>query len=116
MTFIINEDDSVTGTIVGTAFISGHDTEVDFQLDGVFDPQSKKFNGKIIGKIKNHDTNDKFISTDEYVANWQERRIKKWDEDVVSEFFTFHGNVDEENRKINGFFSFFHWREMEGEY
>lgn len=116
MTMVINEDDTVSGKMKGTAFIQGHDTEIDFNLEGVFDPQSKQFNGKIVGKMKNHDTADTFVTPEKYVSDWQQSRVKRWDEEVASQFFTFHGSVDEDNRKINGYFSFFHWRKMEGEY
>jgi hypothetical protein len=110
----INPDNSVSGKMVGVTLIGGNDTNIDFKLDGVFDPQSKEFSGTITGSMVGHSTDMKSITPQQYVNNWKEKR--NWHDDVLSKCFTFHGTVDEENRKINGYFSFFHWRTMEGSY
>ncbi len=111
---VINPDNSVSGTMAGVTLIGGSDTDINFELDGTFDPQTKEFNGIITGSMVGHSTDMKSITPQQYIKNWKEKR--NWHDDVLSKCFTFHGTVDEENRKINGYFSFFHWRTMEGSY
>lgn len=115
----INEDNTVTGTMKGIAFVNYNGyTEriVDLKMDGKFNPKDKTFEGKMTGNL---------TSAADGVANGPTQTamqfIKSLKHYETSEYkhkhFTFKGSVDEKTRTIYGNFFILHfWREMEGDY
>lgn len=108
----INKDNSVTGKIAGS---HGGVADYDLNFDGSFNPKDQTFSGKLTGNIKDQHFG-KFVTTAEYKQYLNsydgQYRLSPYDD----EFFTFHGEVDPENKKVWGYYCTRGWMFMEGTY
>lgn len=117
MTF--NKDNTITGKMVGSEYIYNNFYNVNFTVEGKYNPKDNTFEGKIIGTLVDNSGNSYTVDS------YKQKLIKRFSEfknmeatikNVQEEDFTFKGVINQKNRQVDGFFSFYHWHIMEGDY